>query len=124
MTRRCCLTYYILLEPTYSIRQLFLSFVDECIVRYVYVLRSVKWVDKTYVGVTGDPVRRLTEHNQSKCSYTKQYKPWKIVHLEEFDFDKDAYGREKQLKKWSRKKKKAFIAGDLEMLKFFSKRKK
>ena len=92
--------------------------------RYVYILRSVKWPEKLYVGVTLNPNRRLVEHNQSKCTSTRKFKPWKVVFLEKFEDEKAAFQRERQIKKWSRVKKEVLIAGEKQSLKSLSKRKK
>jgi putative endonuclease len=39
-------------------------------------------------------------------NYTKRRLPVKLVYYEEFDHIGEAYRREKQIQKWSRKKKK------------------
>lgn len=90
--------------------------------KYVYILRSEQLPEKLYIGVSPDPRRRLADHNQSKCISTKKFKPWRIVHLERYQDDNAAFQREQQLKKWSRGKKEALIAGDRDLLKQLSKR--
>jgi putative endonuclease len=64
---------------------------------YTYVLRSLKF-DKTYVGHTNDPIKRLSEHNKGRTVYTSKFKPWKIIHLEVFSSRKEAIKREKYYK--------------------------
>ena len=50
--------------------------------RYVYVLMLVD--DRYYVGKTGNILRRLEEHfNNNGSMYTKEYKPIKIVEIQE-----------------------------------------
>jgi putative endonuclease len=64
---------------------------------YLYILKS-KIANKSYVGITKDPKRRLREHNQGKHFYTKRYIPWKIIHIEKFETRKKAREREKYYK--------------------------
>jgi putative endonuclease len=45
---------------------------------FVYVLRSVSRLDRTYVGMAENLDRRLEEHNAGKSSYTSNSMPWKI----------------------------------------------
>jgi predicted GIY-YIG superfamily endonuclease len=45
---------------------------------YVYILKSVKFPDRTYIGFSNDLKRRFNDHNSGKCSFTSKYKPWKI----------------------------------------------
>ena len=88
--------------------------------RYVYILRSTRSPKRLYVGVSSSPERRVIEHNQSKCDSTKRFRPWEIVYLEQFENKMAAFQREKQIKKWSRGKKEALIAGEAQMLKELS----
>ena len=53
---------------------------------------------KTYVGSTTDLIRRLKEHNNNQCLFTKRYSPWKIIHKEEFSDINDARKKEKYYK--------------------------
>ncbi len=65
---------------------------------YVYVLYSVSF-DTIYVGYTNDVLRRLNEHNTStKTSHTKKYRPWVLLHQENFQTKSEAIDRERQLK--------------------------
>lgn len=90
---------------------------------YVYILRSKVLRDQLYVGVSDDPLERLNDHNQGKCRHTSKFRPWRIVYTEEFVQRTDAFSREQQLKRWSRGKKEALVAGDKQTLKNLSKRK-
>ncbi|RPI64894.1 MAG: GIY-YIG nuclease family protein [Ignavibacteriales bacterium] len=64
----------------------------------VYVLYSNIY-NKIYVGQTEDIDRRLYEHNNGLLStYTKRYKPWKVIYQEEYSTRSEALRREKQLK--------------------------
>ncbi len=47
---------------------------------YVYILRSLKSLKKTYTGyTTKTPPERLNYHNAGLSTYTKKSKPWKII---------------------------------------------
>lgn len=72
---------------------------------FVYILtNSLKTV--LYIGVTGNLTRRLHEH-KSKCGsgFSSKYQTVHLVHYEETSDVLAAIEREKQLKRWSRKKK-------------------
>ena len=85
--------------------------------KYVYVLRSVGRPKKTYIGQTNDLKRRLPDHNSDCCAYTSRFMPWELVY---FEISENAFQREKQIKKWSKAKKDALIAGNLDKLKLLS----
>ena len=89
---------------------------------YVYILLCAD--DSFYTGVTNNLERRLLEHNEgiSEGSYTLSRRPVQLEHFEEFQFIDDAITREKQLKKWSRAKKKALIGSDIDALEKLSKK--
>lgn len=75
---------------------------------YVYVLKSLKF-DRMYIGYTSNIKRRILQHNYGNVSSTKYYRPYKLVHLEEFNDQKFALKREKTLKQsfgreWLKKK--------------------
>ncbi len=76
-----------------------------------------------YTGVKNDLERRIFEHNEGiivDC-YTHNRRPVKLVYSEEFSNYLDAINREKQVKGWSRAKKKALIENDFRKLKELSK---
>ena len=61
-----------------------------------------------YIGVTNNLAKRLYQHYSSKgddSSFAGKYHCYNLVHFEEFQYIDKAIAREKQLKKWSRKKK-------------------
>ena len=64
---------------------------------FVYILASKRY-RKTYAGITDDLGRRLNEHNAGKETYTKRYKPWKVIYKENVDNRKEARKREKYFK--------------------------
>ncbi len=72
---------------------------------YIYFLTN-KTNSVLYIGVTNDLMRRLYEHkNKLIEGFTKKYNCSKLVYFEETDDVSVAISREKQLKKWQRKKK-------------------
>jgi putative endonuclease len=62
-----------------------------------YILKS-DLLNKTYVGHTDNLNRRLSEHNQGKSTFTKRYKPWVIIHKENFNNLEESIKREKYFK--------------------------
>ena len=64
-----------------------------------------------YIGVTSDLKRRVSEHKAHlyKKSFTHKYNLEFLVYYENFHFIEEAIFREKQLKKYSRKKKEVLI---------------
>jgi putative endonuclease len=83
---------------------------------FVYILRNDG--NKLYIGQARDIGLRLERHNAGKgSSFTKQNKSFKLVYSEECIDLQSAMKREKQLKGWTRAKKEALIASDLDLLK-------
>ena len=83
---------------------------------YLYILRNQH--NRLYIGQTKDIDRRLKDHKTNHgAKFIKDYGNFKLVYTEEFQTRVEAMKREKQLKKWTRAKKEALIAGDLELLK-------
>ncbi len=65
---------------------------------YVYILQSHQ-DDGLYIGCTNNVRRRFEGHNNEKSYYTKHHGgPWRMVYLEGYAAEKDAYQREKSLK--------------------------
>ena len=63
-----------------------------------------------YIGVTNSLEHRLHQHKAKlNKGFTNKYNIKKLVYFEETDDIAAAIAREKQLKKWSRKKKIALI---------------
>ena len=66
-----------------------------------------------YTGSTRYLERRLKQHQAGEGSnYTKKNLPVKLIYYEEYDRIDLAFYREKQVQKWSRKKKKALMNGE------------
>lgn len=64
---------------------------------YVYILQSQK--DKgLYIGYTSDLKKRIKEHQNKKSFATKGRVPFKLIHYQAFENQKDALETEKYLK--------------------------
>jgi len=86
---------------------------------YVYILKCSD--GSYYVGHTNDLVGRVKKHNKGKATrWTSSRLPVTLAYSEKYEHKDDAINREHQIKKWSRKKKDALIAGDLMSLKQLS----
>ena len=88
---------------------------------HVYILRCA---DGTYyVGSTTDVAARVESHNTGRGPrFTACRRPVALVYVEPFDTMDQARQREIQTKKWSRAKKEALIAGNLDTLHNLSRR--
>jgi putative endonuclease len=93
---------------------------------YQYFVYILKCSDNTYyTGVTNNIERRLQEHQEgeNKTAYTYKRKPVALVFYEEFSNIEFAIEKEKQIKKWSKKKKEALINDEYNLLPNLSKKK-
>ena len=83
----------------------------------VYILRTIN--DRLYIGQTDDLRTRLKLHaGRLGAKFIKDnYDKFMLVYKEYFSTRLEAMHREKQLKGWSRAKKEALIAGDMDKLK-------
>ena len=89
---------------------------------YVYILKCNDGF--YYTGHTDNIEQRMSEHhlNQFKC-YTSSRLPVKILFMQIFGTRDEAFNAERQIKKWSRQKKEALIAGDWQKISFLAKKK-
>lgn len=62
---------------------------------YVYYLHNE--LNKSYIGITNDLRRRLSEHNKGYSTYTSGHN-WRIIYYEAYLDKRDAYRREHRLK--------------------------
>jgi len=87
----------------------------------VYILKCSD--NSYYTGVTNNLERRLLEHNsgESEDAYTFSRRPLKLCWYSEDMHPDQAIELEKQIKKWTRRKKEALINEDWDLLKSFSK---
>ena len=80
---------------------------------YILRLRS----GQLYVGATEDLQRRYQEHLSGKaCRTTLLDPPLALLYSEEFPTFSEARTREAQVKRWTRAKKEALVAGNVDRL--------
>jgi putative endonuclease len=90
---------------------------------WLYILRCSD--GSYYVGTTrGSLESRVAQHNAGTFQgYTTSRRPVELIFSQWFDRITDAIENERNLKKWSRAKKEAFIRGEFESLQELAKRK-
>jgi len=78
---------------------------------FVYILAS-KRNGTTYVGLTNELAKRISEH-KSGCadSFTKKYNVKNLVYFESYSSVQEARHRELCLKRWKRARKLELIEG-------------
>ena len=82
---------------------------------HLYILRLKS--GQLYVGATTDLDRRWREHVSGEaCRTTRLDPPLAIAYTEELPTFSAARGREAQIKRWSRAKREALVARDLDAL--------
>ncbi len=75
---------------------------------YVYIVASTSGT--LYIGFTSDLIKRIQQHKQGFYKgFSKKYGCNRLVYYEETNDVNAAIEREKQLKKWNRKKKEDLI---------------
>ena len=90
---------------------------------WLYILRLQSGA--LYIGATTDLDRRLVEHSEGNaCRTTKLDPPVKIIYSEKLKTFSHARKREAQIKRWTRAKKEALVAGNTSKLKELSKSRK
>lgn len=85
---------------------------------FVYILRTSS--NTLYIGQTNNLDKRLKEHldkSSKSAKYIRYFSSSNLVYSEKYETRKEAMQREIQLKKWSKAKKEAIIADNLELLK-------
>jgi predicted GIY-YIG superfamily endonuclease len=45
---------------------------------YVYIIQSLKELNRFYTGFTENIQNRLNDHNSGKDPHTSKYKPWRV----------------------------------------------
>jgi predicted GIY-YIG superfamily endonuclease len=86
---------------------------------YLYILRLKS--GGLYIGAS-DLKQRYQDHlNGQACRTTKLDPPLELVYSESLPTFSDARKRESQIKRWSRAKKEALVAGDIVKLQKLSK---
>jgi putative endonuclease len=87
---------------------------------YMYILECCG--GSYYTGSTWNLEKRMNEHeNGCGSRYTYKHLPVKLVYCEQFECIEDAFNREKQVQKWTHKKKQALIESSVNKLRKFSK---
>ncbi len=91
-------------------------------VYYVYILLCAD--GSYYTGMTNNIEKRFAEHTIGAIPscYTYSRRPLVLKYTEYYNRVDDAINREKQIKRWSRKKKEALMNEDYEELKRLSKK--
>ena len=90
---------------------------------YIYILRLVS--GNLYIGATEDLNKRYQDHRKGHaCRTTSIDPPVGLVYSETYDSFSEARKREAQLKRWTRAKKEALIAGNTEKLRSLAKPRK
>jgi putative endonuclease len=88
---------------------------------FVYILKCAN--GSYYVGSTTDVVDRERIHNEGYgAEYTAAHRPVRLVYSEAHECWPAARNREAQLKRWTRAKKEALIAGDTSRLRELAER--
>ena len=84
---------------------------------YIYMLKCADGL--IYTGMTNNLTRRLNEHQdgKNKKCFTFKRRPVTLIFYESFMDVNQAIDFEKQIQKWSSKKKLALAEGDEEVLK-------
>ena len=86
----------------------------------LYILRLKS--GNLYIGATNDLKQRYKDHLKGQaCRTTKLDSSVKVIYSESFPTFSDARKREAQIKRWSRAKKEALVAGDKAKLQILSK---
>jgi len=90
---------------------------------YVYILRCSD--GSYYVGITRAELEtRVAQHNNGTFKgYTESRRPVTLLFSQWFERLTDAIEAERNVKKWSRAKKEAFMRGDMAALQELSRRK-
>ncbi len=79
---------------------------------FVYILYSPS-SGKTYTGFSIDVERRLLEHNITETKgFTLRYRPWLLIHTENFENKPDALRREKFYKSGQGRERLQLIVND------------
>jgi predicted GIY-YIG superfamily endonuclease len=69
--------------------------------KYVYLLQSIDFPERTYVGLTDDLRGRLAAHNAGQSPHTSKFKPWHLVTYNAFSDEAKAVAFERYLKSGS-----------------------
>jgi predicted GIY-YIG superfamily endonuclease len=70
-------------------------------VYFVYILRSKKYRERLYIGLTEDVFERIKEHNAESSKYSRVYAPWELEAYISVKNKETAHGLESYLKSGS-----------------------
>lgn len=88
---------------------------------WVYILKCSD--GSYYTGSTTEINRRIQEHQIGEgAEWTKRRLPVEVVYMQELLDENTAYIAEQKVKKWSRAKKEALIAGNWNLLHYLAKK--
>ena len=65
---------------------------------YTYIIYSTT-IDKYYIGQCEDLEKRLSDHNNSRSTYTKNGQPWALKWSKQSDTRSEAIAEERRIKK-------------------------
>ncbi len=65
---------------------------------YAYLLRSINFLDQTYIGFTEDLKARMRAHYAGESKHTAKFAPWKLISYHAFADKRKAQEFEKFLK--------------------------
>ena len=68
---------------------------------YVYLIQSISFPDRKYIGRSSNIKKRLDAHNEGRSPHTSKYKPWKLVSYIAFSDESKAREFESYLKSGS-----------------------
>ncbi len=86
---------------------------------HLYILRCAD--GSYYTGHTDDLEERLASHQRGEISgYTSARRPVELAFSHQFPSRDEAFRAERQVKRWSRRKKEALIRGDWDSLRVLS----
>ena len=69
--------------------------------KHVYLIRSLRFPEQRYTGVTSNLEQRLQAHNAGASPHTSKYRPWQLVTCISFADDQRAADFERYLKSGS-----------------------
>ena len=69
--------------------------------KYVYLLQSIPFPEKRYIGLTSNLKNRLDAHNRGQSLHTAKFKPWELVTYVAFSNESKAIAFEEYLKSGS-----------------------
>ena len=65
---------------------------------YVYLLRSRRYPNQTYIGLTSGIEERIRKHNGGEVHHTSKYRPWSLISCHGFSSRQRAADFEHYLK--------------------------